>query len=166
MLINLQQNIPSGSPVSSVNFIQDIDNQHSFYQLVFDSVICQSASSTAYLILQFSDDGGSTYKSTNYVNNLLSGITSGIVLGIIHDGLTSNDYTVDGGVYLNNIYSGIMKPSASGTSNSFSTPILGPVLNNRIISSVYNGSSLSVNAIRIKSSDNNNISGNFYINAF
>lgn len=160
------QNISSGSPVSSVDITQYIDNLNSYYQLVFDSVQCPSASSTAYLIIQVSDDGGSTYKTTNYVNSLLSGVTSGFALGMLHDAITSNDYTMDGGLYLNNLYSGVLQPSATGTSNSFATPILGPVLNSIVISSVYNGSSLSVNALRIKSSDGNDISGNFYLYAF
>lgn len=160
------QNIPAGSPVSSVVFTQNIDLYNSYYQLVFDSVQCFSASSTAYLIIQVSDDGGSTYKSTSYVNSLLSGVTSGMVMGLLHDGLTSNDYISDGGFYLNNLYSGVLQPSASGASNSFSTPILGPILTSRTVSSVYNGSSLVVDALRIKSSDGSNISGNFYLYAF
>lgn len=160
------QSISSGSPVSSVDFTQYIDNLNIYYQLVFDSAQCFSASTTAYLIMQVSNDTGSTFKATNYVNSLLSGVTSGMVMGLLHDGLTSNDYISDGGFYLNNLYSGVLHPSASGASNSFSTPILGPILTSRTVSSVYNGSSLVVDALRIKSSDGSNISGNFYLYAF
>ncbi len=160
------QNIPAGSPVSSVVFTQNIDSYSSYFQLVFDSVQCFSASSTAYMILQVSDDGGSTFKTTDYVNSLLSGVTSGMVIGIMHDGITSYDYLVDGCIFINNLYTGVLQPSISGTSNAFSTPLLGPVLSSRTVSSVYNGSSLVVDALRVKSSDGSNISGNFYLYAF
>lgn len=153
------QNISSASPVSGIDFTQYIDNHNNYYQIVFDSVAAPSSSTQTYFILQFSDDLGSTFKTSGYINTLLPGITNGIVLGLIYDTGTSNSYTVDGISQLNNLYWGTCRPTATGTSNS----IAGSVISSQIIGSGYTPTTLVVNAIRIKCSDNSNFSGNFYL---
>ncbi len=153
--------IPTSSPVSSIVFTSGISTSYSYYQIVFDSADAPNASGASYFIVQVSDDTGSTYKSTNYLNDS-SGITSGIVMGRVYDGILTR-YIVDGGFYLNNLASGVGYPSASGTSNSYGTPLLGAVILGGIVSGAYVGASLSVDALRIKSSDGSNFSGNFYL---
>lgn len=157
------QNVVSGSPVAEVSFTQYIDNLNNYYFINFDSVVSSGTSSNAYFIIQVSSDGGSTWKTTNYVNNLLPSVTSGYVMGITYDAGTSLSFTTDGISILNNLYWGVGKPTVSGSSNSYGTLGGNPVISGQQISGVYSGSSLVVNALRLKISDGSNFSGNFYL---
>lgn len=156
--------IPTSSPVSSIVFTSGISTSYSYYQIVFDSADAPEASGASYMIVQVSDDGGSTYKATDYLNDSW-GVTTGIVMGRVYDGILTR-YIVDGGFYLNNLYAGEGYPSASGTSNAYGVPLLGAVILGNLVSGAYIDEPLVVNALRIKCSDGSDFSGNFYLYAF
>lgn len=147
------------SNVAEVDFTSLISNTYNNYKIVFDNAMSINSSSISYLTVQLSDDNGVTYQNSDYLNYLASGITSGLACGLFFDGL--NSYTVSGEMYIHNMLSGISFISHEGIVSYFNATI--PYIGGQSHNGVYNGTPLAVNAIRIVSSDSQNISGNFYL---
>jgi len=148
----------SVSGVSSVTFTSNINNFNYYFQLYWDGLTSSSVSN-ASLIIQLSDDGGSTYKTSQYINGV-SGITSGLYCSNLYDG-TNGAYTTAGQIVLMNTQNGSSLVMASGTSTSCASVCLSEVTGG-----CYNNGSLVVNAIKISASDSSNLTGNFFLYAF
>lgn len=160
MLIQAQ-NVGS---VSAVNFTSGISSAIANYYILFDSVVCPAATTDAYLMVQVSDDGGSTYKSTDYLNYLGGGITSGLACGLMYDGGGALPFTASGRIDLLNMPFGTTELSSEGIATFFNVGIL--YVGGQMHNGMYKGSPLMVDAIRLLSSDGNVISGNFYLYSY
>ncbi len=147
--------------VASVDFTSLLSSSFNNYKIVFDNAVSIGSSLDAYLTVQLSDDNGSTYQNNNYINYLGGGTTSGLAGGLLYDAGGMVSFTASGEIYLHNVLPGVSFVSTDGFSTSFDTS--GLALVGQQISGVYNGAPLSVNALRIVSSDGQNISGNFYL---
>jgi hypothetical protein len=152
------------SNVSEVDFTTGISTSSQSYRLMFDSAVSIGSSLNAYLTIQLSSDGGTTYQNANYINYLGGGVTSGIASALLYDGGGLVAYTASGSTELYNMTSGVGLVSSFSNANDFD--ILGLGQFGQIIAGVYSGTALSVNAIRVVSSDGNNISGNFYLYSY
>lgn len=155
------QSIPSGSPVSSVDFNSLISNSYSTYKIIFDSAECLSSSVTSYLMIQVSDDGGSTYQTASYINFLGGILTTGIACGFLYDSSGTNLFVSSGNIDILNLTSGLPFISAVGLSTFFDATAL--FAGGQSHHGVYNGTPLVVDSLRVVSSDGNPISGNFYL---
>jgi hypothetical protein len=152
------------SNVSSVDFTSLISSSYKNYKIVFDSALSIGSSTDTYLMIQLSDDNGTTYQTANYRNYLGGGITSGLACGLVYDGNNTIPYVVSGYSALYNLLSGSNFVSNEGEATFFDP--VGLSLAGQQHHGVYNGTSLSVNAVRVVSSDGQNISGNFYLYGF
>lgn len=154
------------SNVAEVDFTSLISNTYNNYKIVFDSAVSIGSSITTYLTVQLSGDNGMTYQDSNYMNYLGDGITSGLTFGLLYDGGGLVPYTASGEFTMHNLLSGISFVSAEGLATFFDQDPFVLALAGQENHGVYNGTSLSVNALRIVSSDGQNISGNFYLYGF
>jgi hypothetical protein len=151
------------SNVAEVDFTSLVSNAYNNYKIVFDSAVSIGSSTNAYLTVQLSDDNGMTYQNDNYINYLGGGVTSGLAFGLLYDGGGLVPYTTSGEFTIHNLLSGTSFVSAEGLATFFDQDPLVLALAGQEHHGVYNGNSLSVSAIRIVSSDGQNISGNFYL---
>lgn len=154
------------SNVAEVDFTSLVSSAFKNYKIIFDSAVSIGSSLTAYLTVQLSDDNGMTYQNSNYINYLGGGITSGLTFGLLYDGGGLIPYTTSGEFTMHNLLSGTSFVSAEGLATFFDQDPLVLVIAGQQHHGVYNGTPLSVNALRIVSSDGQNISGNFYLYGF
>lgn len=149
------------SNVPSVDFTSVINSSYKNYAIIFDSVVSIGSSVNAYLTVQLSDDNGSTYQVLNYSNYLGGGVTVGLTCGLLYDGGGSTAYTVSGNADLHNALSGMAFVSQEASATFFDP--ISSSLGGQDHHGVYSGTPLVVNALRLVSSDGQNVSGNFYL---
>lgn len=149
------------SNVASVVFTSGITNANQNYRLMFDSVRCPAGSATNFLIVQLSSDGGSTYKTTGYITYLGGGATSGFPMALLND--SAIDFESSGFINLMNMTSGSLAIQSEGLTTAVFVSVMNPIITGQTTHGFYNGTPFVCDAIRVRSVDGNNISGNFYL---
>jgi len=139
----------TASASASLTFTSGITSTYNTYILVIDNMI---TSTTAFIYVRLSSDGGSTYKATSYLSgynsfnyNSATNTNNNGTAGFIVGNSSDNTYFNSSTTFLNNMTSGTNQVTSfgDGSSCNSTTARRGYFLGN------YTASALTVNAIQV-----------------
>ncbi len=159
----------TASSATSLTFTTGISSTSDDYYLIFSNCIILAAAYQARtLFMQISNDGGSTYKATNYINGIIPGPTANTTGMNIATSLDAGANTLASGIiYLSNFTAANNKPSIIGSGTVYCSTLPGGTgANITLPSAIYTSVPISINALKISMTDSSAFSGIFSLYRF